>query len=130
MNKSLQGRFPEVVHNNYTLYYFVYMYTQICDENAFIWGFPRRMIRVVVYRARIALLTPMLNHFSLLNSVSRDAALTPISIDNEEFHFICIPIYNFHTYLQYRSKYPRSWSIENKSTCNNLYQTTTPRVIA
>ena len=34
MNKSLQGRFREV-----TLYYFVYMYTQICDENALIWGF-------------------------------------------------------------------------------------------
>ena len=45
MNKSLQGRFREVIHNNYTLYYFVYMYTQICDENALIWGFPRRMIR-------------------------------------------------------------------------------------
>jgi hypothetical protein len=29
MNKSLQGRFREV-----TLYYFVYMYTQICDESA------------------------------------------------------------------------------------------------
>ena len=43
MNKSLQGRFREVIHNNYTLYYFVYMYTQICDENALIWGFPRRM---------------------------------------------------------------------------------------
>ena len=43
MNKSLQGRFREVIHNNYTLYYFVYMYTQICDENAPIWGFPRRM---------------------------------------------------------------------------------------
>ena len=26
MNKSLQGRFREVIHNNYTLYYFVYMY--------------------------------------------------------------------------------------------------------
>jgi hypothetical protein len=39
------------------------------------------------------LLTPMLNHFSLLNwAVSRDAALTSVSIDNEEFHFICIPI--------------------------------------
>ena len=35
----------EVIHNNYTLYYFVYMYTQICDENALIWGFPRRMFR-------------------------------------------------------------------------------------
>jgi hypothetical protein len=34
MNKSLQGRFREVIHNNYTLYYFVYMYTQICDEIA------------------------------------------------------------------------------------------------
>ena len=36
MTKSLQGRFREVIHchNNYTLYYFVYMYTQICDENA------------------------------------------------------------------------------------------------
>jgi hypothetical protein len=45
MNKSLQGHFREVIHNNYTLYYFVYMYTQICDENALIWGFPRRMIR-------------------------------------------------------------------------------------
>jgi hypothetical protein len=42
MNKSLQGRFREVIHNNYTLYYFVYMYTQICDENALIWGFFRR----------------------------------------------------------------------------------------
>ena len=40
MNKSLQGRFREVIHNNYTLYYFVCMYTQICDENALIWGFP------------------------------------------------------------------------------------------
>jgi hypothetical protein len=40
MNKSLQGRVREVMHNNYTLYYFVYMYTQICDENALIWGFP------------------------------------------------------------------------------------------
>jgi hypothetical protein len=30
-------------------------------------------LAVVVYRARIALLTPMLNHFSLLNcAVSRD----------------------------------------------------------
>ena len=48
MNESLQGRFREVIHNNYTLYYFVYkykMYTQICDENALIWGFPRRMFR-------------------------------------------------------------------------------------
>jgi hypothetical protein len=45
MNKSLQGRFREVIHNNYTLYYFVYMYTQICDENALIWDFPRRMFR-------------------------------------------------------------------------------------
>jgi hypothetical protein len=45
MNKSLQGRFREVIHNNYTLYYFAYMYTQICDENALIWGFPRRMFR-------------------------------------------------------------------------------------
>jgi len=25
MNKSLQGRFREVMHNNYTLYYFVYI---------------------------------------------------------------------------------------------------------
>ena len=33
MNKSLQGRFRGVMHNNYTLYYFVYMYTQICDVN-------------------------------------------------------------------------------------------------
>ena len=40
MNKSLQGRFSEVMHNNYTLYYFVYMYAQICDENALIWDFP------------------------------------------------------------------------------------------
>ena len=40
MNNSLQGRFRGVIHNNYTLYYFVYMYTQICDENALIWGFP------------------------------------------------------------------------------------------
>jgi hypothetical protein len=39
MNKSLQGRFREVIHNNYTLYYFVYMYTQICYENALFWGF-------------------------------------------------------------------------------------------
>jgi hypothetical protein len=46
MNKSLQGRFCEVIHNNYTLYYFVYMYTQICDANALIWGFPRRMFPV------------------------------------------------------------------------------------
>jgi hypothetical protein len=45
MNKSLQGRFREVIHNNYTLYYFVYMHTQSCDENALIWGFPRRMFR-------------------------------------------------------------------------------------
>ena len=45
MNKSLQGHFHEVIHNNYTLYYFVYMYTQTCDENALIWGFPRRMFR-------------------------------------------------------------------------------------
>ena len=59
MNKSLQGRFREVIHNNYTLYYFVYMYTQlpvcdenaliwgthICDENTLIWGFPRQMFR-------------------------------------------------------------------------------------
>ena len=44
MNKSLEGRFREVIHN-YTLYYFVYMYTQICDENALLWGFPRRMFR-------------------------------------------------------------------------------------
>ena len=44
MNKRLQGRFREVIYN-YTLYYFVYMYTQICDENALIWGFPRRMFR-------------------------------------------------------------------------------------
>ena len=46
MNKSLQGRFREVIHNNYTLYYFAYMYilyTQMWDENALIWGFPRRM---------------------------------------------------------------------------------------
>ena len=39
MNKRLQGRFREIIHN-YTLYYFVYMYTQICDENTLIWGFP------------------------------------------------------------------------------------------
>ena len=39
MNKSLQDRFREIIHNNYTLYYFVYMYTQIFDENALIWGF-------------------------------------------------------------------------------------------
>jgi hypothetical protein len=45
MNKSLQDRFHEVTHKNYTLYYFVYMYTQICDENALIWGFPWRMFR-------------------------------------------------------------------------------------
>ena len=45
MNKSLQGRFREVIHNNYILYYFVYMYTQICHENALIWGFLRRMFR-------------------------------------------------------------------------------------
>ena len=45
MTKSLQGRFREVIYNNYTLYYFVYMYTQICDENTLIWGFPRRMLR-------------------------------------------------------------------------------------
>jgi hypothetical protein len=41
MIKSLHGRFNEVIHNNYTLYDFVYMYAQICDENALIWGFPR-----------------------------------------------------------------------------------------
>ena len=29
MNKSLQGRFREVIHNNYILYDFVYMYTQL-----------------------------------------------------------------------------------------------------
>ena len=29
MNKSLQGRFRKVIHNNYILYYFVYMYTQL-----------------------------------------------------------------------------------------------------
>ena len=45
MNKSLQGRFREVMHNNSTLYYFAYMYTQICDENALVWGFPRLMFR-------------------------------------------------------------------------------------
>ena len=51
MNKSLQGRFREVLHNNYTLYYFVYMYTQISDENsievenALTWGFPRRIFQ-------------------------------------------------------------------------------------
>ena len=45
MIKSLHGRFSEVIHNNYTLYYFVYMYAQICDENALIWGFPPRMFR-------------------------------------------------------------------------------------
>jgi hypothetical protein len=45
MKKSLQGRFREVMHNNYTLYYFAYMHAQICDENALIWGFPRRMFR-------------------------------------------------------------------------------------
>ena len=46
MNKSLQGRFREVIHNNYTLYYFVYLYTQMCEENGLIWGFPlRRMFR-------------------------------------------------------------------------------------
>jgi hypothetical protein len=45
MNKRLQGRFREVIYNNYTLYYFVYMYTQMCDENALIWSFPRRMFR-------------------------------------------------------------------------------------
>ena len=39
MNESLQCRFRDVIHNNYTLHYFVYMYTQICDENALIWGF-------------------------------------------------------------------------------------------
>jgi hypothetical protein len=48
MNKTLQGRFREIIHNNYTLYYFVYMYTQICDENALIWGFPRRMFREIL----------------------------------------------------------------------------------
>ena len=45
MNKSLQGRFREVIHINYTLYYFVDMYAQICDENTLIWSFPRRMFR-------------------------------------------------------------------------------------
>jgi hypothetical protein len=53
MNKSLQGRFREVLHNNYTLYYFVYMYTQISDENsievevenALTWGFPRQIFQ-------------------------------------------------------------------------------------
>ena len=40
MNKSLQGRFREVIHNDYTLYYFVYMYTQLCDENGLIWVSP------------------------------------------------------------------------------------------
>jgi hypothetical protein len=57
---------------------------------------PHKRDILVVYRARIALLTPMLNHFSLLNcAVSRDAALTStsVSINNEEFHFICIPIW-------------------------------------
>jgi hypothetical protein len=39
MNKSLQGRFREVMHNNYTLYYFAYMYTQTCDEYALDLGF-------------------------------------------------------------------------------------------
>jgi hypothetical protein len=46
MNKSIQGRFREVIHNNYALYYFIYMYiqyTQICDENTLIWGFLWRM---------------------------------------------------------------------------------------
>jgi hypothetical protein len=43
MNKSLQGHFREVIHNNYTLYYFADMYAQICDENALIWGFVLRM---------------------------------------------------------------------------------------
>jgi hypothetical protein len=45
MNKRLQDRFREVIHNNYTLYYFVYMYTQICDENVPIWGFRGQMFR-------------------------------------------------------------------------------------
>ena len=46
MNKRLQGRFREVIHKNYILYYFVYMYAQICDENALIWGFHIAMIPV------------------------------------------------------------------------------------
>jgi hypothetical protein len=40
-------------------------------------------------------ITPYVKPFPLLNcAVSRDAALTgtSVSIDNEEFHFICIPI--------------------------------------
>ena len=36
MNKSLRP-FRDVIHNNYTLYYFVYMYTQICDATALIY---------------------------------------------------------------------------------------------
>ena len=44
MNKSLRP-FRDVIHNNYTLYYFVYMSTQKCDENALIWDFHRRMFR-------------------------------------------------------------------------------------
>jgi hypothetical protein len=38
MSESLQGRFREAIHNNYTCHYFVYIYTQICDKNELIWG--------------------------------------------------------------------------------------------
>jgi hypothetical protein len=60
-------------------------------ETCLFFNFTFQVRTAVVYRSRIALLTPMLNHFSLLNSVSRDAALTSVSIDNDEFHVICIP---------------------------------------
>ena len=61
MNKSLQGRFCEVIHNNYTLYYFVYMYTQICDENALICGVPA--ISHVKFYYEGALIKSVLYHF-------------------------------------------------------------------
>ena len=40
-NKTKKLSFIGVKVNTYTLYYFVYMYTQICDENALIWGFSK-----------------------------------------------------------------------------------------
>jgi hypothetical protein len=47
MNKRLQGRFREVIHNNYILYYFVYMYAQICDENDITILLSNRLLRLI-----------------------------------------------------------------------------------
>jgi hypothetical protein len=74
MNKSLQGRFREIIHNNYTLYYFFYMYTQICDENALIWDVPATSHMKFYYEG--ALIKSVLCHYSNRNKYLNILLLT------------------------------------------------------